>query len=64
LTDLKEPAPEELQQSLGALEGNAWNISRAARHLGITRHGLKKRMRRLGIRRPAGLGDPEPEIDD
>jgi hypothetical protein len=51
--------PEEVQLSLSALEDQAWNISRAARQLGITRHGLKKRMRRLGIQRPQGIADPE-----
>lgn len=40
-------------QSLKALEQTGWNVSRAARELGITRHGLKKRMRRFGIQRPA-----------
>lgn len=53
--------PNERRDSLFALEGAGWNISRAARHLGITRHGLKKRMRRLGIRRPREYGDDDPE---
>ncbi len=43
----------ELDDSLLALQQEDWNISRAARRLGMTRHGLKKRMRRLGIERPA-----------
>lgn len=35
--------------TLGALHEEQWNISRAARRLGMTRHGLKKRMRRLSL---------------
>ncbi len=36
-----------------ALEATGGNISRAAERLGLTRHGLKKRMLRLGLRSKA-----------
>jgi hypothetical protein len=49
-----EVSPEQRSESVSALQTSDWNISRAARQLGMTRHGLKKRMRRLGIRRPHG----------
>jgi two-component system response regulator HydG len=39
---------------LHTLEQTGGNISHAARMLGLTRHGLKKRMLRLGLRRPRG----------
>jgi transcriptional regulator with GAF, ATPase, and Fis domain len=55
--------PAQLEQSLGALQTNDWNISRAARHLGLTRHGLKKRMRRLGIRRPPHSAPANDDAD-
>jgi DNA-binding NtrC family response regulator len=42
---------------LAALEQSAGNISQAARLLGLTRHGLKKRMLRLGLRNAAGGTD-------
>ncbi len=41
----------ERGQILRALESSRWNISRAARFLGIERTNLHKRMRALGIRR-------------
>lgn len=47
------PWDEHAEHSLAALESVQWNISRAARHLGITRHGLKKRIRRYGLHRPS-----------
>ena len=37
-----------------ALAQTNGNISRAAERLGLTRHGLKKKMVRLGLRAPAG----------
>lgn len=45
------PEQDERQRAdtLGALRQEHWNISRAARRLGMTRHGLKKRMRRLSL---------------
>ena len=43
----------EVERTLANAGGN---ISLAARHLGLTRHGLKKRMVRLGMRSPA-IGD-------
>ena len=47
------PANEvERGETLRALDAEHWNISRAARALGMTRHGLKKRMRRLQVARP------------
>lgn len=42
----------ERSETLRALDAEHWNISRAARILGMTRHGLKKRMRRLQVARP------------
>lgn len=42
----------ERSETLRALDAEQWNISRAARILGMTRHGLKKRMRRLAVVRP------------
>lgn len=42
----------ERRETLRALDAEQWNISRAARTLGMTRHGLKKRMRRLQVARP------------
>lgn len=50
---VSEPSGSEAEvESRSALEEHDWNISRAARSLGMTRHGLKKRMSRLGIQRP------------
>jgi DNA-binding NtrC family response regulator/tetratricopeptide (TPR) repeat protein len=55
-----EPAPEGARERAVpvdpadevrlALEATGGNISRAAERLGLTRHGLKKRMLRLGLR--------------
>ncbi|WP_437479316.1 sigma 54-interacting transcriptional regulator [Sorangium sp. So ce1014] len=45
--DEREPIRRALAETGG-------NISRAAERLGITRHGLKKRMTRLGMRAPSG----------
>jgi transcriptional regulator with PAS, ATPase and Fis domain len=39
-----------------ALADNRGNITHAALHLGLTRHGLKKRMLRLGMRAAPGSG--------
>jgi transcriptional regulator with GAF, ATPase, and Fis domain len=44
---------EEREAIRIALEATAGNISHAAERLGITRHGLKKRMVRLGLRAAA-----------
>jgi transcriptional regulator with GAF, ATPase, and Fis domain len=54
------PSPRELPRDAGplderrevelALEHARGNITHAARALGLTRHGLKKRMLRLGLR--------------
>jgi DNA-binding NtrC family response regulator len=47
-------APElEKRRVARALDSNAGNISRAAKQLGLTRHGLKKKMLRLGLRAAA-----------
>jgi two-component system response regulator HupR/HoxA len=49
------PAPADAMRDLErrlvreALEGHDYNLTRAARALGITRFGLRKRMRRLGV---------------
>ena len=47
-------ADEERAEVEGALARTAGNISRAAVLLGLSRHGLKKRMLRLGLRAKAG----------
>ena len=44
------PPADERSEVLGALAETGGNISHAATRLGITRHGLKKRMLRLGMR--------------
>jgi DNA-binding NtrC family response regulator len=44
----------EVERALLQAEGN---ITHAAQTLGLTRHGLKKRMLRLGLRAPRKLGD-------
>jgi serine/threonine-protein kinase PknK len=44
----------EVEHALRLSEGN---ITHAAQALGLTRHGLKKRMLRLGLRAPQKLGD-------
>jgi transcriptional regulator of acetoin/glycerol metabolism len=45
---------EEREEIRIALAATGGNISHAAERLGITRHGLKKRMVRLGMRAAAG----------
>jgi transcriptional regulator with GAF, ATPase, and Fis domain len=54
------PAPrkDERSEVERALAMTGGNISHAARQLGLTRHGLKKRMVRLGMR-PARQGNDE-----
>ncbi|WP_437282100.1 sigma 54-interacting transcriptional regulator [Sorangium sp. So ce375] len=47
----EEDEREPIRRALAETGGN---ISRAAERLGITRHGLKKRMARLGMRDPSG----------
>jgi transcriptional regulator with PAS, ATPase and Fis domain len=47
-------ADDERDEVTRALETTAGNISRAATLLGLTRHGLKKRMLRLGLRAKMG----------
>jgi transcriptional regulator of acetoin/glycerol metabolism len=47
------PPTDERSEVLGALAETGGNISHAATRLGITRHGLKKRMLRLGMRSKA-----------
>jgi transcriptional regulator of acetoin/glycerol metabolism len=42
----------ERELILAALGASDWNVSRSARDLGLSRVGLYKAMRRLGIRRP------------
>jgi two-component system response regulator HydG len=44
-----------------ALERAGGNISRAAATLGLTRHGLKKRMVRLGLRAPRAVSEDDRE---
>jgi two-component system NtrC family response regulator len=51
---------QEIQNALGATGGN---ISHAAERLGITRHGLKKRMLRLGMRSPRTADDNAAAAD-
>jgi DNA-binding NtrC family response regulator/tetratricopeptide (TPR) repeat protein len=45
-----EAPPDEAQEVLRALEAEHGNITHAAARLGLTRHGLKKKMLRLGLR--------------
>ncbi len=55
LEDLQLPAhtrPSERSEILAALEAEGWNVTRAAQRLGLARHQLRYRMRRLGIVRP------------
>jgi DNA-binding NtrC family response regulator len=52
LKDLVAAAEREIV--LGALEANAWHIANTARELGLERSHLYKKMRALGISRPAG----------
>jgi transcriptional regulator with AAA-type ATPase domain len=47
---VKDPAERERREAQRALAKTSGNITRAAALLGITRHGLKKRMLRLGLR--------------
>ena len=54
---LPAPAPETLegmerQLLQQALESNAWNISRAARRLGVSRELLRYRMRKYAMTPP------------
>lgn len=42
----------EREAILGTLPRHGWNVSAAARDLGITRVGLTRKMKRLGIMRP------------
>jgi serine/threonine-protein kinase PknK len=49
VTPLRSP-DDEREEVARALEAVGGNISHAARVLGLTRHGLKKRMLRLGMR--------------
>ena len=39
-----------------ALELTRWNVSAAARHLGLSRVGLSKKIKTLGLTRPAPGG--------
>ncbi|HHQ47809.1 MAG TPA: sigma-54-dependent Fis family transcriptional regulator [Acidobacteria bacterium] len=48
-----QPKPSEGSEILAALEAEGWNVTRAARRLGLARHQLRYRMRRLGIVRPS-----------
>ena len=41
--------PDDREALLRALEENRWNVSRAARHLGVARATLYRRMKRFGI---------------
>lgn len=52
----EDAARQEIQEALRRCRGN---ISQAASVLGLTRHGLKKRMVRLGLRAPAGAEKKE-----
>ncbi|RYE84645.1 MAG: sigma-54-dependent Fis family transcriptional regulator, partial [Myxococcales bacterium] len=49
--DTEAPA-DERAETVRALDACGGNISQAARRLGLTRHGLKKRLLRLGLRSP------------
>ncbi|WP_437593465.1 sigma 54-interacting transcriptional regulator [Sorangium sp. So ce1000] len=52
--DAEDAEDDEREPIRRALAETGGNISRAAERLGITRHGLKKRMARLGMRAPSG----------
>lgn len=45
-------AQAEREAILQVLEETGWNITRAAKHLGLSRYGLQLKMRRLGLERP------------
>ncbi len=45
---------EERALVMEALEGTRWNVSAAARSLGLSRVGLSKKMKVLGLARPSG----------
>jgi DNA-binding NtrC family response regulator len=47
----------EKKYILQLLEKNDWNKSQTARDLNMTYRGLHKKMQRLGIDRPHGMGD-------
>ncbi len=49
-SDAPDPKEREVKEVESALARTGGNISRAAALLGLTRHGLKKRMLRLGLR--------------
>ncbi len=60
------PAPQRARAERGGddrerlvrtLEQQGWNIARAARRLGVERHWLRYRMRKLGIARPDGKAE-------
>jgi DNA-binding NtrC family response regulator len=54
----EEPVPADARAEVQrALRDAGGNITHAARALGLTRHGLKKRMLRLGLRVAAAEGD-------
>ena len=55
----------EREQIRETLQRYSWNKTETARHLGMTRQGLHRKVRKLGIRK-AGVGGPEeppPESD-
>jgi transcriptional regulator with GAF, ATPase, and Fis domain len=55
-----DPEAQALAQRLEverALADSGGNITRAAQALGLTRHGLKKRMLRLGLRSRGATND-------
>ena len=56
----KDFSLQELERDilLAALERNRWNQVRTARYLGITRNTLIYRMRKFGLRRIRGEGQP------
>src|SRR5882724_8749839 len=62
-----EETVERLERAriLEALHKTRWNISRAASRLGVTRHILRYRLRKYGLRSPAGTTEStipaEPE---
>src|SRR5437867_4366883 len=62
-----EETVERLERAriLEALHKTRWNISRAASQLGVSRHILRYRLRKYGLRSPAGTTEPtipaEPE---
>jgi transcriptional regulator with AAA-type ATPase domain/predicted ATPase len=51
-------SPSDLAELECALEETAWNVTRAARRLGVTRNTVRARIARAGLRRPDDAANP------